>query len=108
MLDKKLNYLYVFGIVSNLIKPPFVIKSILVPKKLRKKTKQKYVIKIVYKNETKRLKSSYKQLNYYSNKFPDGLFSVRLYKSLTYSFLDWKNSYLFKLKTMVFKKFFKF
>jgi hypothetical protein len=25
-----------------------------------------------------------------------------------YSFLDWKNSYLFKLKTMVFKKFFKF
>jgi hypothetical protein len=27
---------------------------------------------------------------------------------LTYSFLEWKNSYLFKLKTMVFKKFFKF
>jgi hypothetical protein len=25
-----------------------------------------------------------------------------------FSFLDWKNSYLFKLKTMVFKKFFKF
>jgi hypothetical protein len=24
------------------------------------------------------------------------------------SFLDWKNSYLFKLKTMVFKKYFKF
>ncbi len=108
MVDKKLNYLYVFTIVSNLIKPPFVIKSMLIPKKLRKKTKQKYLIKIVYKSENKRLKNSYKQLNYYSNKFTDGKFSTRLYKSLTYSFLDWKNSYLFKLKTMVFKKFFKF
>jgi hypothetical protein len=88
MIDKKLNYLYVFTIVSNLIKPPFVIKSMLIPKKLRKKTKQKYLIKIVYKNENKRLKNSYKQLNYYSNKFVDGKFSTRLYKSLTYSFLD--------------------
>jgi hypothetical protein len=88
MIDKKLNYLYVFNIVSNLIKPPFVIKSMLIPKKLRKKTKQKYLIKIVYKNENKRLKNSYKQLNYYSNKFTDGKYSIRLYKSLTYSFLD--------------------
>jgi hypothetical protein len=30
-----------------------------------------------------------------------------LYKSLVFSFLDWKNSYLFKLKSLVFKKFFK-
>lgn len=88
MLDKKLNYLYVFDIVTNLIKPPFVIKSMLVPKKLRKKTKQKFLIKIVYKNENKRLKNSYKQLNYYSNKFADSKFSARLYKSLTFSFLD--------------------
>lgn len=88
MIDKKLNYLYVFNIVSNLIKPPFVIKSMLIPKKLRKKTKQKFLIKIVYKNENKRLKNSYKQLSYYSNKFPDGKFSIRLYKSLTFSFLD--------------------
>jgi len=107
MLFKKLNYLYVFNLVSNLIKPPFVIKSVLIPKKLRKKTKQKYLIKIVYKHENKRLKNSYKQLHYYSNKFSDSKFSTRLYKSLTFSFLDWKNSYLFKVKTIVFKKFFK-
>lgn len=108
IIDKKLNYVYLFDIVSNLIKPPFIVKSVVIPKKLRKKTKQKYLIKIVYKNENKRLKSSYKQLSYYSNKFIDGKFSTRLYKSLTFSFLDWKNSYLFRLKTMVFKKFFKF
>ena len=88
MVDKKLSYLYAFDIVTNLIKPPFVIKSMLIPKKLRKKTKQKYLIKIVYKNENKRLKSSYKQLHYYSNKFTDSKFKIRLYKSLTLSFLD--------------------
>ena len=108
MISKKLNYIYIFNIVTNLIKPPFVIKSMLIPKKLRKKTKQKYLIKIVYKNENKRLKNSYKQLTHYSNKFIDSKFKTRLYKSLLFSFLDWKNSYLFKLKTMVFKKFFKF
>jgi hypothetical protein len=88
MISKKLNYLYIFNIVTNLIKPPFVIKSMLIPKKLRKKTKQKYLIKILYKNEDKRLKSSYKQLYYYSNKFTDSMFKTRLYKSLTLSFLD--------------------
>lgn len=108
IIQKKTNFSYIFSITSNLIKPPFVVKSILVPKKLRKKTKQKYLIKIVYKNENKRLKNAYKQLYYYSNKFNDSNFDVRLYKSILFSFLDWKNSYLFKLKSMVFKKFFKF
>jgi hypothetical protein len=77
-----------FEIMTNLIKPPFVVKSILIPKKLRKKTKQKYLIKIVYKNEAKRLKNSYKQLHYYSNKFVDSKFQIRLYKSIMFSFLD--------------------
>lgn len=108
LIEKKQNSLAVFDLVTNLIKPPFVVKSVLIPKKLRKKTKQKYLVKIVYKNENKRLKSSYKQLYYYSNKFTDGSFKIRLYKSITMSFLDWKNSYLFKLKTVVFKKYFKF
>ena len=88
MISKKLNYIYIFNIVTNLIKPPFVIKSMLIPKKLRKKTKQKYLIKIVYKNENKRLKNSYKQLTHYSNKFIDSKFKTRLYKSLLFSFLD--------------------
>ena len=88
LIQKKLTYLHIFSIVINLIKPPFVIKSIIIPKKLRKKTKQKYLIKIVYKNDNKRLKSSYKQLYYYSNKFSESRFNIRLYKSLMFSFLD--------------------
>ena len=106
--EKKLNFNYLFNIIIDLIKPPFLVKSITIPKKLRKKTKTKYLVKIVYKNENKRLKNSYKQLYYYSNRFSDGKFNVRLYKSLMFSFLDWKESYLFKLKSTVFKKFFKF
>lgn len=108
IIEKKHNFSYIFELVTNLVKPPFVVKSVLVPKKIRKKTKKKYLIKIVYKNENKRLKSAYKQLYYYSNKFLDSNFNVRLYKAFMFSFLDWKNSYLFKLKSMVFKKFFKF
>lgn len=108
IIEKKLNYIDMFNITVDLIKPPFIIKSVLVPKKLRKKTKQKYLVKIVYKNEEKRLKNSYKQLYYYSNKFSDSKFKVRLYKSLLHSFLDWKTSYLFKLKSIIFKKFLKF
>jgi len=85
---KKNNYLSLFDLTTDLIKPPFVVKSMLIPKKLRKKTKEKYLIKIVYKNENKRLNSSFKQLFYYSNKFTDSKFKTRLYKSLIFSFLD--------------------
>jgi len=105
---KKSDYTYIFDIFINLIKPPFVITTMLIPKKLKRRTKQKYLIKIVYRNENKRLKSSFKQLYYYSSKFTDSKFKVRLYKSMMYSFLDWKSSYLFRFKSMVFKKFFKF
>lgn len=88
MFENKHNVIYLFNIILNLIKPPFVVKSTLIPKKLRKKTKQKYLIKIVYKNDNKRLNSSYKQLYYYSNKFTDSSYKIRLYKSLMFSFLD--------------------
>jgi hypothetical protein len=88
LIEKKQNSLLIFDLITNLIKPPFIVKSVLIPKKLRKKTKQKYLVKIVYKGENKRLKSSYKQLYYYSNKFTDGSFKIRLYKSITMSFLD--------------------
>ena len=45
---KKRNYLSVFDMTVSLVKPPFVIKSEMVSKKLRKKTRQKYLVKIVY------------------------------------------------------------
>ena len=97
-----------FLILVNLLKSPFIVKSIAVAKKLKKRTKKKYTVKIVYSNETKRTRNTYKQLVYYSNEFFDRKITTRLYKSLIFSFLEWKNSQLYKLKTTVFKKYFKF
>lgn len=108
ILDKKLNALHVYKSIVDLIKPPFVVKSELVPKKLRKKSKVKYIVKIVFKNEEKRIKSSYKQLYHHSNKFFDNKLNVRLFKSVVSTLSEWKNSYLYKLKVTVFTKYFKF
>ena len=41
IFDKKLNYMYIFNVVADLIKPPFVIKSVAIPKKLKKKKPSK-------------------------------------------------------------------
>ena len=106
--EKDLNSQDILTPLMDLIKPPFTIKSLLISKKIKKKTKIKYAVKIVYKNENKRLRNSFKQMYFYSNKFQDNKFKVRLYKALLFSLLEWKNSYLFKFKVMVFKKFLKF
>jgi hypothetical protein len=104
---KKLNFQSLFDNLVNLLKPPFIIKSLLVSKKLKKKLKIKYTIKIVYKKDDKRIKSSLKQIYYNNNIYNDNKFEVRLYKSILYSLLEWKQSNLFKFKTMIFKNFFK-
>jgi hypothetical protein len=88
IFEKKLNYQLVFGNLVNLLKPPFVVKSLLISKKLKKKLKIKYTVKIVYKKDDKRVKNALKQLYYNSNDFNENKFSIRLYKSLLFSFLD--------------------
>ena len=88
IFNKRLNCLHIFNLVVDLIKLPFIVKSLAVPKKLRKKTKQKYIIKINYRDENKRIAYSLKQLSYYSNKFQDNRFKFRLYKAITLSFFE--------------------
>ena len=107
MFFKKLNCVWCINILTELIKPPFVIKTTVTPKKLKKKTKTKYNVKIVYKNDSERIKSSFKQLYYHSNSFKDGTFKLRMYKTIVNTFLDWKDSDIYKYKLNVFKKFFK-
>jgi len=107
IFEKKLNSQCIFKDLVNLLKPPFVVKTVLVSKKLKKKLKKKYSIRIVYKNDEKRIKNSIKQIHYFSNQFEDHSFDVRLYKAIIFSFLDWKQSQLFKFKSRVFIKFFK-
>lgn len=104
---KKLNCVWCIDILAELIKPPFVVKTTVTPKKLKKKTKAKYSVKVVYKNDAERIKSSFKQLYYHTNTFKDGAFKLRMYKTITNSFLEWKDSDVYKYKLNVFKKFFK-
>ncbi len=85
---KQKNYLYIFDLIMYLVKPPFIVRSFTIPKKFKKKFKQKFLIKIVYQNELKRGVSAFKQLHYYSNKFNDSMFKIRLYKALSLSFLE--------------------
>ena len=108
MIEKKINYTHIFKKTVDLIKPPFVIKSITVPKKIKKKIKQKFLLKVVYRNEDKRIKNSFKQIQHYANTFNNNSVSIRLYKSILLTFLEWNESHHFKLKSVIFKKFFKF
>jgi hypothetical protein len=87
-MEEILNATDLFNIIVDLIKPPLIVRSLVVPKKLKKKIKKKYLTKILYKNENKRIGNSYKQMYRYSKKFTDINFKVRLYKSLMFSFLD--------------------
>ena len=88
IFEKKLNCQIVFNDLTNLLKPPFIIKSLQVSKKLKKKLKIKYTIKILYKKDDKRIKNALKQIYYNSNNQYNNKFQIRLYKSILFSFLD--------------------
>ena len=88
IFEKKINYQIIFDGLVNLLKPPFIIKSLLVSKKLKKKLKIKYTIKIVYKKDDKRIKNSLKQIYYNSNNYLDNKIGIRLYKSMLLSVLE--------------------
>ena len=107
IFEKKLNITTIIPTLLELIKPPFIVKTLSIPKKLKKKSKLKYKIKFIYKNDLGRIKESFKQLYYGSNNYMDCKLKTRIYKTLLLTMLEWKNSKIFKYKLMVFKKFFK-
>lgn len=85
---KKYNTTKLYDMLFFLIKPPFLIKAVSIPKKLKKKTKQKFLLKIVYRNESYRVKNCFKQIHYYSNKFENCSYQTRLYKSIMFSLFE--------------------
>ena len=101
------NFLDLLTSVINLVKPPFVIQTTTVPKKLKRKIKLKYLVKIVYKNESLRSSIAIKQLINNCTTFADVKIKYRLYKSVLTTFLQKSESILFKKKILIFKKFFR-
>jgi len=91
----------------SLIKPPFVTKTVSVPKKLKRKIGLRYLIKIVYKNESLRFSVALKQIINSCNTVVDNSIKMRLYKSICQINQLGVESHLYKKKLLVFKKFFK-
>ena len=100
MFLKKRFFGQIFEFLLGLIESPLYVKSKTIPKNLKKKAriKQKYLLKIAYLDKSKRVKNSFRQLHNYSKMFDDSNFKIRLYKALLYTFLEHKESYIYKLK----------
>lgn len=100
MFLKKHFFGLIFEFLLSLIESPLYVKSKTIPKNLKKKAriKQKYLLKIAYLDKSKRVKNSFRQLHNYSKMFDDSNFKIRLYKALLYTFLEHKESYIYKLK----------
>jgi hypothetical protein len=107
LLSTYKNFFLLIHDVISLIKPPFVLQTTSVPKKLKRKIGLKYLIKIAYKNENDRFAIALKQLISNCMSFDDANFKNRLYKSIMSTFYAGKNSELFNKKLLVFRKFFK-
>ena len=82
----------------NIVKPPFIIQTTSVPKKLKRKIGLKYLVKIVYTTETSRVKTATKQIINNSSLFADPTVGERIYKSFVEVLLLGKDSTLFKKK----------
>lgn len=92
----KKNLFMIINDVIKLIQPPFIFQTVTVPKKLKRKIKLKYLIKIVYKNESLRRSVAIKQLFNNCNNFSDTTLNIRFYKSIMHTLIQGKDSTLYK------------
>jgi hypothetical protein len=89
----------------NFLNPIFDMVCYEVPKKYKKKLKKNYFFKLKYNYFNTRKKIAYKWIYKYSNNFDDRKFSKRLLKSLFFTFIQGKNSYLYTKKIHIYTKF---
>lgn len=93
--------------ILNWAQPMFCVDCVVVPKKYRKKLKKKYLYKIKYLNKFKRISKVLNWIVKYSNTISN--YSVFNRQLLVYLdlLLNYKNSYLYNKKLLVYKKIFK-
>jgi hypothetical protein len=102
---KNLNFLLSW--VFSWMQPMFHIECSTVPKKYRKKLKKKYLYKIKYLNKNKRLNKAINWVVKYANTLKNYKFSDRHLLVYLDLLLNYKNSYLYNKKLLVYKKIFK-
>lgn len=102
---KNLNYLISW--IFSWMQPMFYIECSVVPKKYRKKLKKKYLYKVKYLNKNKRFNKALNWITKYSNTIKNYHFLNRQLLVYLDLLLNYKNSYLYNKKILVYKKVFK-
>ena len=102
---KNLNYL--LNWIFFLVEPMFHIECSVVPKKYRKKLKKKYLYKIKYLNKNKRINKILNWISRYSNTIKNYSFLNRQMMVYLDLLLNYKNSYIYNKKLLIYKKVFK-
>jgi hypothetical protein len=107
---KNTNYFdinYVLFWLSNFLNPVFEVVCYAVPKQYKKKLKKNHLFKLKYNYTPSRKKIALKWLHIYSNDFNDRSLPKRLLKSLFYTFVQGRESFLHKKKIQIYGKFLK-
>ena len=107
---KDTNYFdinYILYWLSNFLNPVFEIVCHSVPKKYKKKLKKNYFFKLKYNYSVVRKRKAFQWLAIYSNDFNDRSLSKRLLKSLFFTFIKGKNSFLYTKKIQIYNRFLK-
>ena len=107
---KDTNYFdvnYILYWLSNFLNPVFEVVCHSVPKKYKKKLKKNYFFKLKYNYSVTRERKAFQWLTVYSNDFNDRNLSKRLLKSLFFTFIKGKNSFLYTKKIQIYNRFLK-
>lgn len=108
VINKNLFFInFILRDIFNLLNPAFNLKLVIQNKKKRKKTKKKYAYQINYIFPEKRLSLVYKWISLYANYFLDKSFKTRIFKSLFYTYIERRNSFLYQKKIEIYHQFIK-
>jgi len=100
-----INYLLTW--IFSWAQPMFCIECSVVPKKYRRKLKKKYLYKIKYLNKVRRVSKVLNWIVKYSNTLKNFSFINRQLLVYLDLLLNYKNSYVYNKKLLIYKKIFK-
>lgn len=98
----KINLILEFLI--NLINPIFDIVCYNTPLKYKKKSKKNFFFKLNYLNVQSRKQRALKWLYLHSFTFNDKMLSRKVFKSVLFTFLEGRQSFLYKKKIQIYRK----
>ena len=101
------NLNYLLNWIFTWAQPMFCIECSVVPKKYKRKLKKKYLYKIKYLNKIRRVSKVLNWIVKYSNTIKNFNFLNRQFLVYLDLLLNYKNSYIYNKKLLIYKKIFK-